>query len=151
MHCNKSTAVSIQSKSTPRGGFTLIELLVVIAIIAILISLLLPAVQQAREAARRTECRNKLKQLVLACHNFESNRGHFPGGRQDTYYSNGPNWSWMFTVLPFIEQSTFHDPSGVSVNPPPLVRDKPNVVAASFGAFWCPSDPKAGTSGTQHY
>ncbi|GAB5443784.1 MAG: DUF1559 domain-containing protein [Fuerstiella sp.] len=126
-----------------RSGFTLIELLVVIAIIAILIALLLPAVQQAREAARRTECKNKLKQLVLACHNFESTHGHFPGGRLDTYYSNGPNWSWMFTVLPYIEQANFFDASGVNVKPPPMIRDKPEIVAATFEAFWCPSDPQA--------
>jgi prepilin-type N-terminal cleavage/methylation domain-containing protein len=143
MHSCKSKRVIVNSAFLPRRGFTLIELLVVIAIIAILIGLLLPAVQQAREAARRTECRNKLKQLALACHNHESQHGHFPGGRLDTYYSNGPNWSWMFSVLPFIEESNFHETSDVDVTPPPLIRDKPSIVAASFVAFWCPSDPKA--------
>ena len=126
-----------------RRGFTLIELLVVIAIIAILIALLLPAVQQAREAARRSDCKNKLKQLALACHNFESAHRHFPNGRLDTYYSDGPNWSWMFNVLPYIEQENFYDSAGVAVNPPPLIKDKPAIVAATFTSFWCPSDPLA--------
>ena len=83
----------------PRG-FTLIELLVVIAIIAILISLLLPAVQQAREAARRSQCQNNLKQLALALHNYESTHRVFPPGTLGYPYV----WSAHAQLLPFVDQ-----------------------------------------------
>ena len=90
------------------------------------------------------QCSNKLKQLALACHAFEGARKHFPNGRLDTYYSNGPNWSWMYNVLPYIEQRNFYKSANVSgVDPMPLIRERPDVVAASFPAFWCPSDPEA--------
>jgi prepilin-type N-terminal cleavage/methylation domain-containing protein/prepilin-type processing-associated H-X9-DG protein len=113
-----------------RGGFTLVELLVVIAIIGILIALLLPAVQAAREAARRSQCQNNLKQMCLATHNYHDSHRALPLNRDPSWGQDGdvlinPSpttgaFSWIVSVLPYIEQTTLynqfnlHDISGAT-------------------------------------
>jgi prepilin-type N-terminal cleavage/methylation domain-containing protein len=90
-----------------RNAFTLIELLVVISIIGLLIALLLPAVQAAREAARRTQCVNNLKQIGLALHNYHSSHQTFPPGYISNFDASGndsgPGWGWAAILLPQME------------------------------------------------
>ncbi len=116
-----------------RKGFTLIELLVVIAIIAILIALLLPAVQQAREAARRLQCTNNLKQWGLAMHNYADVHLGFPYGanntRQNASDTGSKGWTWNFALLPYIEQAPLYSQFDLSRNP----YDRP---AAPFPAVY---------------
>ncbi|MEW4565420.1 DUF1559 domain-containing protein [Bremerella sp. JC770] len=95
--------------SPSRRGFTLVELLVVIAIIGVLIALLLPAVQQAREAARKTQCRNNLKQAVLAIHNYHDTFGEMPAYRRDNTF-----WGWAAQLLPFMEENNLNETVGVN-------------------------------------
>jgi prepilin-type N-terminal cleavage/methylation domain-containing protein len=124
-----------------RGGFTLIELLVVIAIISVLVSLLLPAVQQAREAARRTQCKNNLKQFGLAVHNFESTYGYLPTSLRPPV-ANSTRVSVHTELLPYLEQSNIYNQYNQSVNwsAPANVP----LVQTVIPEFTCPSDPLAG-------
>jgi prepilin-type N-terminal cleavage/methylation domain-containing protein len=126
-----------------RSAFTLIELLVVIAIIAVLIGLLLPAVQKVREAAARTTCANNLKQLALAVHNYHSDRGSFPPNTYFTYDPTGPNWSWLANLLPYVEQDALYRAARVAGSPPNNINQSLPQIATSVKGFLCPSDPDA--------
>jgi len=127
-----------------RVGFTLIELLVVIAIIAILISLLVPAVQQAREAARRTQCKNNLKQIGLALLNYESSFGVFPPGYVagsafiDGQTDTSPGWSWVSMILPQFDQEPLQSTMNFSL--PVQAAANAGAIQANLPAFLCPSD-----------
>ena len=101
----------MQRQPISRSGFTLVELLVVIAIIGVLVALLLPAVQAAREAARRTQCNNNMKQLVLAVHNFHDVNQVFPASQDQWINSKGATigCSWVTRILPFIEQKALYE------------------------------------------
>jgi prepilin-type N-terminal cleavage/methylation domain-containing protein len=107
----------IMMRSKRASGFTLVELLVVIAIIGILVALLLPAIQSAREAARRLDCKNHLKQIALGCLSHESNTHYFPTGGWGWRWIGDPDLGfgkrqpggWAYNILPFIEMKSLHD------------------------------------------
>lgn len=132
-----------------RPGFTLIELLVVIAIIAILIGLLLPAVQKVREAAARMKCGNNMKQISLACHNYQDAIGALPAstlmhpgvGDPSNYDHNfGPNWAVL--ILPHIEQGGLFEQVAASVRAYPTTGDSGwrSIRGYKVSTYLCPSD-----------
>ncbi|PQO26039.1 prepilin-type cleavage/methylation domain-containing protein [Blastopirellula marina] len=127
-----------------RIGFTLVELLVVIAIIGVLIALLLPAVQQAREAARRMSCNNNLKNLALGLHNHHDTFGKFPSGGDHSTDDERQMWGWGAHILPFIEQGSLHDQLLVSQQDLKVTLDNSTLrllTQTPLQVFICPSDP----------
>ncbi|HBJ38514.1 MAG TPA: prepilin-type cleavage/methylation domain-containing protein [Planctomycetaceae bacterium] len=133
-----------------RRGFTLVELLVVIAIIGVMVGLLLPAVQAAREAARRMQCSNNLKQIGLALHNYESAHrtfppgfisrvtGAWPGGGNDPIPESGPGWSVFAMILQQLEQGNLHDTINFSLPiTSPINQPARRTVVKEYQ---CPSD-----------
>ena len=142
----------MHTKPCERTGFTLVELLVVIAIIGILVALLLPAVQAAREAARRTQCVNNLKQLALAAHNRHDVMERLGDNQYGDYsartafggpFENSSSWSWLALQLPYMEGGNIFDQGGL----PTSRLNASSSTAVSVKGFLCPSDGARGNVG----
>ena len=137
----------------PRSAFTLIELLVVIAVIAVLVGLLVPAVQKVRESASRLQCQNNLKQIGLAMHNYEGANKKFPPAYVTTNtYANGtaygisygddnrngpPGWAWGTLLLPYLEQGSLYN--SLRLDLPCWATENAPFVRARLPVFLCPS------------
>jgi prepilin-type N-terminal cleavage/methylation domain-containing protein len=140
-------------------GFTLVELLVVIAIIGILVALLLPAIQAARESARRTQCTNNTKQVALGVQLYASTHGALPPGYgplPENGYGTGTlsgtpyaEWSWAARLFGYVEEAAIASEidwtwnPGATVAPPPTIKE---IICAKIGSFHCPSDPSINTN-----
>lgn len=154
MNCRRLFTESVRSARTRRNvGFTLVELLVVIAIIGVLVGLLMPAVQMARESARRTSCQNNLKQISLACTNHMQQHQHFPSGGWGKNWTGDPNFSpghaqpggWIFAILPYMELNSIYDlGKGVDMDKEPDDKTQLRTLLteqreSSVALFYCPS------------
>ena len=151
-HANKNGAACISPRAaplpslarTPRRGFTLVELLVVIAVIGILIALLLPAVQAAREAARRSRCSSHLKQIGLALHNYHDTHRCFPPflihrtGNPSRIADVDKGANWLVFLLPYVEQNALYEEWDVNV---PANRNPGR--SEDLAIYKCPSDPQS--------
>lgn len=153
----QSTRIPVVAR--PKGsvdGFTLIELLVVVAIIGILIAMLLPAVQQARESGRRVSCVSNLRQLGIAVHNYEGSQKRLPaagtygGFDQAIYYESaywrvdlksGTNYSWIVELLPYLEEQSLYDQFDFNVK---VTQNPKNPQAVQIPSLLCPSDAALG-------
>jgi prepilin-type N-terminal cleavage/methylation domain-containing protein/prepilin-type processing-associated H-X9-DG protein len=155
-----SFQMCVRSGERRSPGFTLVELLVVIAIIGVLVALLLPAVQAAREAARRAQCANNLKQIGLAFHNFQDTYGYLPQGGRDLHHQHPPEshtsdpipccrsrtrygWNWSYWILPFLEQQNVFDLANDQEDPAPgssaYNPGEDRVAQQAIVTYYCPS------------
>lgn len=121
-----------------RSAFTIVELLVVVAIIGVLIALLLPAVQQAREAARRTECKNNLRQIGISIHLHHDTHRRIPSGWNSDVPIGEPGWGWGAQLLPFMEQSNAHELIDYRLSIEDATHDF--VREHTVSTFLCPTD-----------
>ena len=161
--CVDSFWVRVRGVRTRRRAFTLVELLVVIAIIGVLVALLLPAVQAAREAARRSQCTNNLKQLGLAVHNFHDTHQRLPNSThqmlfrdpnrvadpnihpRDQWGNGRERWSYACVLLPFMEQQAIYDELLRSHIPQERPWHNTPLTRTKISTFICPSDAQAGS------
>jgi prepilin-type N-terminal cleavage/methylation domain-containing protein/prepilin-type processing-associated H-X9-DG protein len=134
-------------QSQRRRGFTLLEVLVVIAILSVLAALLLPAIQAAREAARRTQCRNNLRQMGLALHTYHESMSVFPMGyvspTQSAPLNTSPGWGWAALILPHLDQRPLYD--SVNFSLPIELSENQTARTTAVGVYACPSDTAVGT------
>ncbi|MEZ5941220.1 MAG: DUF1559 domain-containing protein [Planctomycetaceae bacterium] len=125
---------------TQRSGLSLVEILVSVSVIGLLIAMLLPAVQSVRESARRSTCQSHLRQVALACDQFESSQGHYPTSQFLEQHGIGPDgttWSFLAQVLPYLEQANLHSAGGI---PDKTLRES-GIADHQLSVFLCPSDP----------